>query len=205
MEPAKIDLTIFQGTTFRHPFYWYSDTEVVVPITAIAQSYPTVITAPTHGLPTTSTVPVALLDVPDWLATVSVADRTLPDESTAYATRIDANTLSVKVDGTAEEAYTGSAGRLVYNAPMDLSTWSARMDIRESIDDTVPLFSFTSAGGSIALGADGKVELLLTDTETDALDFSAAVYDLELIDPITTEVTRLASGKVKLSPQVTRV
>jgi hypothetical protein len=204
MDPANVPLTILQGATFRWPYYWYSDTEVVVPITAVALSYPTIITAVAHALPATSDVPVALLDVPDWLKTVSRIDRTLPDGSTAYATKIGVDTFSVKVDGTGQDAYSGSAARLVYNAPMDLSTWSARMAIRESIDDVDPLVEFSTTDGTITLGADGKVELLLSATDTDALDFSAGVYDLELLDPITGEVTRLASGKVKLSPQVTR-
>jgi hypothetical protein len=153
----------------------------------------------------TSDVPVALLDVPDWLKTVSRTERTLPDGSTAYATKVGRPTRSrSRSTAPGRTAYSGSAGRLVYNAPMDLSTWSARMAIRESIDDVMPLVSFTSADGTITLGADGKVELVLSATDTDALDFSAGVYDLELLDPITAEVTRLASGKVKLSPQVTR-
>lgn len=199
MDPKKVNLKIYQGATFKWLFYWYSDTEVVTAITAVSLTYPAAITAAAHGLPT-SDVPATIIGVPDWLKSPSLdhADR-------SYVTKTGTNTCTVKVDGTDQEAYDGSGGRLIYNAPIDLSSgWTARMQIRASIDDTTVISSFTSASGSIVLGADGLIELKLSATATDLLDFTSAVYDLELVETGSTEVNRVAAGKVTLIKQVTR-
>jgi hypothetical protein len=195
--PTKVDLVIYQGATFKWPFYWYTEVEVSKVITAISCTYPTVITAGTHGLPD-SDVPVAIVGVGSWLNTTSVepSDR-------IYGSKIDTNTLSVKVDTTGHR-YTGTAGRVVYNAPKDMTGWTARMQIRAAIDDDTVIEEFTTEDGHISVDTDGLIQLDLTDTETDALSFDPAVWDIEVIDPDTSEVTRLAYGSIVLSPQVTR-
>jgi hypothetical protein len=198
MDPKKVNLKIYQGATFRHKFYWYSDVEVSKTITAVTRSYPTVLTAASHGLPA-SDIPVAILGVGDWLNTPSAEF-----DDRIYGTKIDTNTLSVKVNGIGQAAYSGSSGRLVYNEPMELAAgWTARMHIRASIDDTDPLVTFTSTDGDIVLGDDGGIEPVLTDDATDLLDFDSAVYDLELEEDLTGETTRIAEGKVSLFRQVT--
>jgi len=200
MEPLKQNLTILQGATFRWPFYWYSDTESVIAITAVNRTYPATFTAASHGLPA-SQVPAAIFGVGDWINSASTAAK-----DRVYVKKLATGTFTVDVDGTDGDAYTGSAGRLIYNVPMDLSSgWTARMQIRASIDSTAILAAFTSADGTIVLAADGGITLVLADTVTDALNFTAAVYDLELDNTATGEVTRLAEGKVTLKPQVTRV
>lgn len=199
MTPKKAPLTIYQGATFEWPFYWYSDVETVVAISAVSLSYPATLTTAAHGLPT-SPVPVTLIGVPDWLKSASllVGDR-------VYATKTDTTHCTVKIDGTDQDAYDGVGGLLIYNTPMDLSVgWTARMQIRESLDDTVILAEFLDSDGTIVLGADGKILLTMLDADTDLLDFSVAVYDLELQETISGEVTRVATGKVTLVKQVTR-
>lgn len=197
MTPKKQNLTILQGATFSWPFFWYSDVENSITITAITASYPTTIAAPGHGMADGKT-PVALLGVPDWLKTASAApaDR-------IYATKLDTDTCTVPVNGIDQDAYTGTAGRLVFNSPMDLSVFDARMQIRASIDDDTVIEEFTVSDGHITLGTDGSVLLSLTDTITAALDFDTAVYDLELISNAG-EVSRIATGNVTLSKEVTR-
>ncbi len=196
--PTKVNLTIYQGATFKWPFYWYSDVEVPVVITAVARTYPTIITAAGHALPD-SAVPAAILNVGDWLDTASTA----PSDR-VYVTKIDTDNCSVKINGAGQPAYSGTAGRLVYNAPMDLTTWTGRLQIRASIDDDTVIEEFTTEDGRMSLGADGLIQLLLSDTDTDALSFDPSVYDLEVVNPGNGEVTRLAYGTVTLSPQVTR-
>lgn len=199
MEPIKQNLTIRQGATFEWPFYWYSDTEVVKNITAVSLTYPAVLTVVGHGLPA-SPVPATILNVGDWLDSPSLELR-----DRLYVTKVATDTVSVKVDGTGEDAYTGSAGRLVYNAPMDLSSgWTARMQIRETVDSTTVIEEFTSAAGDITLGADGLVEITLSATAADALTVESAVYDLELVNTATGKVYPIANGKVTLKLQVTR-
>ena len=197
MKPTKANLTIYQGATFRWPFYWYSETEVSKTISAVDTTYPTLLTVTSHGLPT-SDVPVAIFGVASWINSKSTA---LADR--IYATKVDANTVSVKVNGIGQEEYSGTEGRLVYNSPVNLSSgWVARMHIRESVDAATVIQEFTDTDGQITLGSDGLVELVLTEAETDLLDFSSGVYDLEL-ESGAGEVVRIAEGKVTLKKQVT--
>lgn len=196
MTPKNVPLTIYQGSTFRHPFYWYAEDEVVKTITAISRTYPTLITAAAHGLPTTA-VPASIIGVPDWLATgLKLTDR-------HYATKVSTDTFSVPIDGTDQDAYDGVGGRLIYNAPMALgSGWTARMQIRASADDATVLAEFTDVAG-ITLGDDGSIVVEGADDVTLLLDFTSAVYDLELedVDGIT---YRVAEGRVTLSTHVTK-
>jgi len=86
--------------------------------------------------------------------------------------------------------------------PTDLTGWSARMQIREDIDDAATLHSMVSPT-DITLGdAAGTIELLITATDTEAFTFETATYDLEMVNG--TEVTRLVKGTVKLIKEVTR-
>jgi hypothetical protein len=197
VKPKKVPLVIYQGSTLQQLFYWYSSTEVTKAISAIVNGYPTVLTTgAVHGLPD-SDIPVSILGVPSWL------DTDTPLANRIYASKVDTTNFSVKVNGIDQDAYDGTGGVLVYNAPMDLANWSARMQIRESVDSDVVIAEFTSTDGQIALGSDGSISLTDTDTVTDALDFSAAVYDLELVDP-DGNVYRPFEGPVSLSKQVTR-
>ncbi|MCC6475110.1 MAG: hypothetical protein IT514_15355, partial [Burkholderiales bacterium] len=102
-------------------------------------------------------------------------------------------------------AYT-SGGELVYNPPVDLTGSTARMQIRPYVEspDADILLSLTTANGGISLGgANGTISLLASAAATAALDFDTAVYDLEVIDG-SGLVTRLLSGMVTLSKEVTR-
>lgn len=86
----------------------------------------------------------------------------------------------------------------------DLTGFTARMEIRPSIDSDVVLARLDTINGSILIdGLLGKVTLYLTDAQTALLKFDDAVYDLELVAP-NEEVTRLIEGSVSLSREVTR-
>lgn len=199
MIPIKQDLTIYQGSSWEYDFYWYSDTEVVKAITAATLSYPTVLEAIGHGIPAGTKVPVSILDVGDWINTG------LEKDSRIYAERVDDDNLSVLIDGTGEDTYTGSAGRLVYNTPMDLTVgWDARMQLRASLADDTVIIERLNTDGTITLGVDGLIKPEMSDAETDLLDFASCVYDLEMVNTLTSEVVRVAYGKAKLSKQVTR-
>ena len=51
MAPSKLNLKIFQGSTFAEVLRWESSTKVYVPVTAITKAAPVVITATAHGIP----------------------------------------------------------------------------------------------------------------------------------------------------------
>lgn len=94
--------------------------------------------------------------------------------------------------------------------PYDLSSWGARMQVREHREAPV-LLSLSTATGEITLGADGAIELLLSAAVTELLpvryDYEQWVYDLELYrdDAGVLEVARPIFGVVVVYPEVTRV
>lgn len=88
-------------------------------------------------------------------------------------------------------------------AAINLTGYSARLQIREKVTSSTTLVSLTSASGITLGGAAGTIAPLLTATETAALNFATGVYDLELVSG-SGVVYRLLQGRVKLSKEVTR-
>ena len=91
---------------------------------------------------------------------------------------------------------------------VDLSGFTARMKIRlKRSDPDPPLAELTTANGGIVLesgGETGRIDLFISDTTTAAYTWSAAVYDLELIDAGGAgDVTRLLQGRVAANDEVT--
>lgn len=88
--------------------------------------------------------------------------------------------------------------------PVDITGFTARMQIRESVDAADPFLSLTTENGGIALGgAAGTITLTISSTGTAALSQSSGVYDLEMIDGDGI-VSRLLEGSVLISREVTR-
>lgn len=89
-------------------------------------------------------------------------------------------------------------------APINLTGYTARMQVRHKITDAAPLLTFTTANGAITLGGSaGTIEVVGSATSTDVLTVKSGVYDLEMVAP-TGEVTRLIEGSATITPQVTR-
>jgi hypothetical protein len=97
---------------------------------------------------------------------------------------------------------------------VDLSGYSGKMQIRPTIaSETVYLtlssslngdgtgLNFSGSNGSIP-PTSGSVGIFISATSSSALDFTEAVYDLEITSGSI--VTRILEGKVKLSKEVTR-
>ena len=91
---------------------------------------------------------------------------------------------------------------------ISLAGLSARMHIREQIDDTVFVLELTTANNRIVLedGAEtGRIDLVIGATDTDALTIESGVYDLELYDAgDPDDVNRLIEGVVSIISGVTR-
>jgi hypothetical protein len=89
--------------------------------------------------------------------------------------------------------------------PMDLTGYSARMQIRKTIGSTKVLVDLaTSPGSGIALGgALGTIVLTISAALTTAITEAVGVYDLELVSGGGV-VTRLLEGDVEIKPEVTR-
>lgn len=114
-----------------------------------------------------------------------------------------------------EIRYTDSAG-----APVDLSGYGARMQIRQNIDSSTPYLILSSSlqpdgtglnmSGSHSLKSptSGSIGVFISACTSSLLSFDGdAVYDLEIYIPYDGDcnyVTRLIQGPVRLSKEVTR-
>ena len=88
--------------------------------------------------------------------------------------------------------------------PVDVTGYTARMQLRAQKSSTEILLSLTTENGCITMGStDGKVHLEIPAETTATYSARRAVYDLEMIDPEGI-VTRLLEGGVELSMEVTR-
>lgn len=85
-----------------------------------------------------------------------------------------------------------------FKKPILLTGYSAHMTVRAA--DGTMILDLTTENGRITLSVlPGSIDLKISATDTAALTFTTALYDLTLIAPDGT-VTRLMEGKVTLSP-----
>ena len=86
--------------------------------------------------------------------------------------------------------------------PIDLSGFTARMQMRPSKSSSLVLLDLTTENGGIVIeGPKGAVTMVFTEAMTSALSRSG-VYDLELVNGST--VMRFVEGEITLSKEVTR-
>jgi hypothetical protein len=87
---------------------------------------------------------------------------------------------------------------------VNLTGYTARMQVRATLEAATALIELTTANGRIALGgAAGTITLSISATDTEALTSGRGVYDLELVSG-SGIVTRLLQGVCTISRNVTR-
>lgn len=90
------------------------------------------------------------------------------------------------------------------NTVLNLSGYTARMQVRREIDATATLIELTTENGRITIYPSlGTIELNLTSTETGALA-RGGYYDLEIIDTSSGDVQKVLRGEFRLEKEVTR-
>jgi hypothetical protein len=87
--------------------------------------------------------------------------------------------------------------------PVNLTNWSARMQVRNSYDASEAALSLTSGTGITLGGTAGSILIEATATQTAAILAGPYVYDLEMVSPASV-VTRLVEGTIIVDPEVTR-
>ena len=196
MSASKLDLEIRQGGTYVKAINWYGGGKVCKLIENLIPGCPTTITITAHGLPSVS-------DTPVFIKHVKGATRAnTADDTPVVATYVDVDTFFVDAD-TVAQTYEANTGLVTYYAPKDLTGWTARMQIRENIDDATEILELLSPTDIAISTNDAKITITIAAAVTAALDFDEAVYDLELI-AVGGEVTPLVEGTVTLCKEVTR-
>lgn len=85
---------------------------------------------------------------------------------------------------------------------VDLTSYYARMQIRESHSSENFIVELTTGNDLINLYNDGRIELRLSDHVTEGFIAKEYVYDLELGE--NGNVNRIIEGKFLVTPEVTR-
>ena len=191
--PVKLNFKIYQGSTFKEVLRWESSTKTYKPITGISQNAPCTIDCAGHGLTT------------GWRFKVSNVKGMKEINSSEYyiGTADTADVVSINSLNSLDYSAYVSGGVVEYNTPVDLSTMTARMQVREKLDSVGTILELTTENGGIIIDNTTKtITLVITAAATALLIFSSAVYSLELIKGI--EVTPFATGTFTLIKEVTR-
>ncbi len=197
MQPAKLNYKIYQGSTFQEVYRWESETKVYVPIQTISKAAPCVIqTTEAHGLPV------------GWRFRVVGAGgmkeiNNSTSDSYYIITGTNNNTSTIVANQINSLGYTTytSGGVVEYNQPIDLSVYSARMQIRETVDSDTVIYSATNV--IVLDNAYKTITITIPATDTAEFTFSTAVYALELYTQGGIVVPFLV-GNLTLVPEVTR-
>lgn len=197
MQPAKLNYKIFQGSTFQEAYRWESETKVYVPILAIQKSAPCVIsTTQSHSIPQGWRVRV--------VGAGGMKELNSVGESYHLVTNVTSNTVTLnQVNSLNYTTYT-SGGVLEYNQPVPLAGYSARMQIRETVDSPTTLYSTTSTAGDLTVDTVlNTIMITIPAAVTQTFSFSTAVYSLELYTA-NGLVVPFITGNLTLVPEVTR-
>lgn len=195
-------LKVPRGATFRKGWVWYDGADVIKDITAIDRGFHTEITAPTHGLPSTD-IPVALLDVGELNTLDASGNPSFATKDRILAHVLDASKFSVEVDSTEFTAYT-TGGYLVYRPPKNITGYTARMQFRATTKAADVLLELTDTSGITLGGAEGTIDMVMTDVQTTNFPKNSGVWNIELIAPGPGDVTRFDEGTIELTADVNR-
>ena len=88
---------------------------------------------------------------------------------------------------------------------INVSGYTARMHVRESIESANPTLSLTTENGRIVVyGSQGRFDLTVSAIDMTGISAGKYIYDLEVIAPVTGIVTRLMMGNFVVRGEVTR-
>lgn len=103
----------------------------------------------------------------------------------------------------------GTTFELPVTVSMDLTGWTARMQIKTAVGVNPSILDLTTANGGITIDADvAESDVVINiPAATSAgwpAEFVKGVYDLEIVSP-TGRVMRLIKGTVAVDPEVTTI
>jgi hypothetical protein len=92
----------------------------------------------------------------------------------------------------------------IATAPVNVTGYTAELQMRSLPQDPTAVLTLTSASGAISItGASGEFAVHATAAQTRAIDEGTYYYDIEITSS-TGIVTRLAQGQIVVTPEVTR-
>jgi hypothetical protein len=197
MQPAKLNYKVYQGSTFEEIYRWESETKVYVPISSVSKAAPCVVTTSNqHSLPV------------GWRFRVvgagGMKEINSVGDSYYLATNTSATSATInQINSLMYTPYT-SGGVIEYNQPVPLAGYSARMQIRETVDSPTALYSTDSVTGHLSLDLQlMTISIKIPAQVTQGFTFSTAVYSIELYTS-NGLVLPFLTGNLTLVPEVTR-
>lgn len=90
--------------------------------------------------------------------------------------------------------------------PVDLTGFTARMQIRKTVNSTDILDTLTSENNRLTIYAptEGRIRIDISAEQSAAYTFTLAAYDLEIVSNDNQNVQRLLQGSFSAIPEVTR-
>lgn len=195
---AVKDWDLIQGATFDKLLLWINPRSIFIA---------------TVGGDSDVTAPIWPPDIGD-----TIVDNTVTWENVRLATIEDLEGVAAIAEWLPSTAYALNAIVLSTRQPVDITGYSARLQIRDEFaddPDSIVLFEMTTVidadDNGIRLGTtDGDIRLTIQPATTETFDFGSAGYDLEMIAPVDPPlfpdgfVTRLLEGKFIVSKERTR-
>lgn len=196
--PAKINFKVYQGATFEQTLRWESETKIYVPIAEVTKSAPVnvIISEGTNMPPVGWRVRVTNV--------LGMKEINMPDGHYELASSISGNVVTLNQINSLGYSQYSSGGVLEFNTPVSLARYTARMQVRKKPKDVTTVLILTTENGGVVLDdATKTITIKASAEQTSALDFSQAVYDLELVS-LDGKVLRFAEGNLTLKSEVTR-
>lgn len=199
--PREYDLTLPRGETFVLGVRWEAGPWLYSAITSVSNGAPAVITTTGHTIP--DGWEVAVVDAKG-LTQLNAKNNPPKRSDMRRATVLSATMVELNdVSSASFGRHTASTGYLAWMTPKSLVGYSARMQIRDRSGGAVLLSLTSGAGDGIALDDNLKlIEVTITAAQTEAMNWTSGVYDLELVSSGGV-VTKLLKGTVTPEAEVT--
>jgi hypothetical protein len=197
-------LIIQKGKTFSRVIRWESEPFLYKAITAITKAAPAVITSATHGIPDGWRVAIVSVQGMTEINAERPSD-SLRASDFHRATVVDANSISINDINSSEFTTYTSGGYIQLFTPVDLTGYTARMDIRATETSATALLELnTNPPGPdtrIVIDNSAKTITLTISAADTVVTWKNGVYDLELVSGST--VTQLLKGAITVDGEVT--
>ena len=183
MQPARQDLPVTPGTTYRDTVRIMQPEFEYRPISSIAGA-PVLLTVPAHGLAS---------DWPVWIRSVQgmpELNREPFKQLPHRAKRIDVDVL--EINSLSATGLKPEGGQLVYRLPVDLVGASVSMAVHRGAEPVVQI----ALGTGLAIAAPGTVTRTLTPVQTLLLWGEDLIYSFDVTFPDGT-ITRYFEGSIK--------
>lgn len=199
-------LNFIRGVTFLATVRWEGREVVYKPISGITQAAPVEISCTNHDVPAGWRVAVSAVKGMNQINALNIPPK---DKDFHRATVVSANAIALNDVNAANFSTYKSGGYIEYKAPVDLDGFTARMQIRSSINSVEIIDELTTedlrlpSTGIVIDNSSKTITVKIASSVTENYAFYNAVYSLELVssDGI---VSRVIYGDVVCSNDVTR-